>query len=602
MVIPEALIEKYAAERAKRLRPEQVARYVDFKDAVLADMDTDPYVDHDALASRGYPLSNGSEVKVLIAGAGMLGLMAAHRLLNDDGISSTDLVLVDKAGGFGGTWYWNRYPGVACDIEGYSYVPLLEETGYMPKHRYRYGQEIRDHLERIARMWNIQGQFCTTVTDQRWDDVAKRWIVTLSHDLGPGRKPQELTINYLCTLGGWDWSKSGGSQENPDMAKLQGKRVGIIGTGATSVQVAPHLAKWAKHTHIFQRTPSYVGPQVQKETTATYWADVANEPKWQYKRMKNLDGLFTGKPDIEDNIQDGWSKVSGMRAMAGFSGKIITPAMEKQHIKDMMDIDYEWTEAMRSHVDALVDHPSTAQKLKAWYPGFCKRPTFHETYFTLFNQSNVTLVDTDGKGVQAYTSNGVLANDCEYELDVLILATGYTVGLVDSCPSSALSAPLAGRDGKILKCKWDGEDYGTLFGAMTNGFPNLFFASGSGGSVSQNAHSFYSLISRLISYTVKESLIRANNPDTAIVEVKKGTEDAWSAEIAKRSRWFAAFPSCTPGYLTGEGLVQRQEDLKEEEKYQLAISSYWGEGILNFQEVVDNWIVEGKLQGLTVNS
>ncbi|KAK7219637.1 hypothetical protein V2G26_007640 [Clonostachys chloroleuca] len=633
MAIPEELIEKYAAERTKRLRADQVAQYVDFRDPVLAGMDTDPYVDHDALASKGCPLRDGSEVKVLIAGGGMLSLMVAHRLVTEAGINSTDLVIVDKAGGFGGTCYWNRYPGVACDIEGYCYVPLLEETGYRPRHRYCHGHEIQEHLERIAHTWNIQGQFATTVTGQSWNEEAKRWVVTLSRSLGPHHEPEHLTVRsqFLILAGGiqtaphapklngvqafdstpdkilmhtgrWDWSKSGGSQENPDMVKFKGKRVGIIGTGATATQVAPHLAKWAKHLYVFQRTPSYVGPQVQKEVTDTDWAHVANESGWQYARIKNLDAMFTGKPDVVNKIHDGWSKVYGMRAMAGYSGKIITREMEEQHVKDMMDIDHPWAEEMRSHVDAVVKDPSTAEKLKAWYPGFCKRPTFHGVYLSIFNEPNVTLVDTDGQGVEAYTPNGVMANGSEYELDVLILATGYTVGLVDSCPSSALAAPLTGRDGCSLKSKWDGEDYGTFYGAVTNGFPNLFFASGNGGSVSQNAHSFYSILSRLIAHIVKGTLERAQNPERASVEVEKGAEDAWSAKIAERARWFAAFPACTPGYLTGEGLLQSRKNLTEEEEHAMAIRSYWGEGILSFQEIVEGWMDGGKLQGLRVDS
>ncbi|RTE74714.1 hypothetical protein BHE90_010854 [Fusarium euwallaceae] len=615
MVIPEYWVEKYAIEREKRLRPDQVTQFVDFRDPALASMDTDPYVDYDALAAKGSPLKDGSEVKFLIAGAGMLGLITVHHLVTKAGISSNDIVLIDKAGGFGGTWYWNRYPGVACDIEGYCYVPLLEETGYMPKPRYSNGYEIREQLERIAHTWSLQGQFCTTVTDQKWDDEAKRWVVTMLHRSQPDQEPYKMTVKsqFLLLAGGiqmcphapklnglgvfqsgpdkvlmhtgrWDWSKSGGSQEKPDMIKFQGKRVGIIGTGATAVQVAPYLAKWAKELYIFQRTPSYV----------------ANKPGWQYERIASLDAMFTAKEDAEDKIQDGWTKMVGMTAMAGHAGKIIAKEEEEEHIKDMLNRDYSWTEEMRSRVDALVKDPSTAEKLKAWYSGFCKRPTFHPEYLSLFNEPNVTLVYTDGKGVEAYTRNGVMANGREHELDVLVLATGYTVGLVDSCPSSALNATLTGRDNRLLKDKGDGPDYGTLYGTMTEGFPNLFFASGNGGTVSQNAHSFYNLLTPLIAHIVKETLSRGEDPDRATVEVRKTSEDAWSEEIAKRARWFSAFPTCTPGYLTGEGMVQSQGSLSEEEENEMAKRSYWGEGILSFQEVVHGWVDEGKLEELVI--
>ncbi|KAF4848014.1 FAD-binding monooxygenase ausC [Colletotrichum siamense] len=625
MEIPDHLVEKYAAERTKRLRSDQLAQFVDFRDPELAKMDKDPYVDYDALASRGAPLKDGSEVKVLIAGGGMFGVMTAHQLVHKAGIASSDIVIVDKAGGFGGTWYWNRYPGVACDIEGYCYVPLLEETG-------SYGHEIREHLERIASLSNIQGQFCTTIKHQKWDDEAKRWVVTLDQYLGPNHGRQQLTVRaQFLVLGGgvqtsphapklngidafssapgkvvmhtgrWDWSKTGGSQEAPDMTKLQGKRVGIIGTGATAVQVAPHVAKWADHTYIFQRTPSYVGPQNQKETTPTDWARVAYKPGWQHERVANLDATFTGQPVDEDMIQDGWTQVTGMRAALGHEGEVIAADEEEEHVKKMLNLDYPWTEKMRARVDAEVKDPSVAESLKAWYPGFCKRPTFHGTYLSLFNRPEVSLVDTNGRGVEAYTPNGVMANGQEHELDVLILATGYSVGLVDSCPSSALNAPLEGRGGRLFKDKWDGPDYGNLYGAMSNGYPNLFFASGSGGSVSQNAHSFYSLLARLIAHVLKATIEGAEDVKKATVEVEKATEDHWSTEVARRARWFAAFPSCTPGYLTGEGLVQDQDGLTQEIKEQIAKQSSWGEGILSFQKIVEAWMKAEKLDGVAIH-
>ncbi|EQB44118.1 hypothetical protein CGLO_17163 [Colletotrichum gloeosporioides Cg-14] len=570
--IPDHLIEKYAAERIKRLRSDQLAQFVDFRDPALASMDKDPYVDYDTLASRGFPLKDGSEVKVLITGGGMFGVMTAHQLVNKAGIASNDIVIVDKTGGFGGTWHWNRYPGVACDIEGYCYVPLLEETG-------SYGHEIREHLERIVHLSNIRGQFCTTIKHQKWDDEAKRWVVTVDQYLGPDRGQQQLTVRaqflilgggiqtsphapklngidtfssapgkFVMHTGRWDWSKTGGSQEVPDMTKLQGKRVGIIGTGATAVQVAPHVAKWAGYTYIFQRTPSYVGPQNQKETTPMDWARVAYKPGWQHERVANLDATFTGQPVDEDMIQDGWTQVTGMRAALGHEGEVIAADKEKDHVKKMLNLDYPWTEKMRARVDAEVKDPSVAERLKAWYPGFCKRPTFHGTYLSLFNKPEVSLVDTNGRGVEGYTPNGVMANGQEHEIDVLILATGYSVGLVDSCPSSALNAPLEGRGGRLFKDKWNGPDY------------------------------------------------------KATIEVEKAAEDHWSAEIAKRARWFAAFPSCTPGYLTGEGLIQNQESLKEEIKEQIAKQSSWGEGILSFQKVVGAWMEDGKLDGLVIDS
>ncbi|KAI9159115.1 monooxygenase [Paramyrothecium foliicola] len=385
MAISKPVLDKYAAEREQRLRLDN----------------------YSASSTESFSLQYGAQIKVLIGGGGMFGLMAAHHLIHAGGTENADLVIVDKAGGFGGRWYWNRYPGVACDIESYCYVPLLEETGYKPRHRYFYGYEIREQLEIIARQSKIQGQFLISITYQKWCDDSKRWIVTLSRDVGPGCNPEELTVHaqFLILAGGiqtsphvpklngldvfrsaadkilihpgrWDWNLTGGSQDKPDLVNLRNKRVGIIGTEATT------------------RTPSYVGPQSQKEAIAEDWERIACKPGWQYERVENLDAIFTGKPGAEDKFQDGWTKV--------------------------------------------VTDKAIAEKLKPWYPGFCKRPAFHASYLPLFNEPTVSLIDTNGQGIEAYTPNGVMANGREYELDVIVLATGYTVGVVDSHPLSML--------------------------------------------------------------------------------------------------------------------------------------------------------------------
>lgn len=261
------------------------------------------------------------------------------------------------------------------------------------------GAEIREQLERIADMSNIRGQFCTTITSHVWDEGLKRWIITMDHKTGPNAEPVKLTVQaqFLILGGGiqtsphapklngvsaftqnpdkvlmhtarWDWYKSGGSQKKPDMTEFQGKRVGIVGTGATAVQVAPHVAKWAKETVVSQRTPSYVGPQRQEEVADESWKEISAKPGWQYDRMASLDASFTGAKQTNPLVRDGWAEVSGLVAMAGHAGDIVTPEEEEAHVKRMIVLDYPWTEAMRLRVDQEVHDKPTAQKLKAWYP------------------------------------------------------------------------------------------------------------------------------------------------------------------------------------------------------------------------------------------
>ncbi|GKT84227.1 cyclohexanone monooxygenase [Colletotrichum tofieldiae] len=587
MTAAENLLEKYAAERDKRLRPENLQKWVNFREPELTDMDRDLYVSHAALRSQDQPLKDGSDVQVLIVGAGIHGVMMAHRMVTQAGVKCGDLVLVDRAGGFGGTWYWNRYPGVMCDVEGPT------------------GDEIREQCERVARQFNLKSQFGTTTTYHQWDEDSRRWIVTMKLDSGPGKIPESLTVKtqFLITAGGvhptpqiprlnglgvfrsapgkyvmhtgrWDWACSGGSQTEPDMINFREKTVGIIGTGATAVQVLPHVTKWAKHVYVFQRTPAYVGAHSQKTTTKEDWEKVADKQGWQYERQANLDAAMMREPGTVDVVQDGWSQIAALVAIVGGGSKIIKAGEEKEHERDMVEMDLPWTEKMRRRIDEEVRDPTIAAKLKPWYSGFCKRPTFHDSYLSAFNEPHVTLIDTDGAGVKSYTANGVVADGQEYELDVLILATGYTNSVVDPCPELSVNAPIVGRQQRTLRKKYESKDFGTLFGAATHGFPNLFFYSASGSSASANLTPALDINSRLVAHVVVRALQKASVPNQAVVEVSKQAEDEYTAKVAERARWFSALPNCTPNsFLEAKLDMKGKKDEELERK-----KSYWGGG------------------------
>ncbi|WQF86936.1 Putative FAD/NAD(P)-binding domain superfamily [Colletotrichum destructivum] len=628
MTVPTPNIDlKYAEEREKRIRPEGMAQFVELKDE-LGDLSKDLYVNYEEL-SRDQPLSNGQDVKLLIIGAGHNGLLAAVRLIQAGGLTAEDIVLVDKAGGHGGTWYYNRYPGLTCDVEGYTYVPLLEETGYKPKHRYCEGQEIREQAERIARTWNLKAQFGTRVQDLSWDDTTARWSVKMTQDLGPSKPGRELSVTsqfvYVAPgvypvghipklagfddfrkhhsafhTAGWDYAVTGGTQQDPRLTELRDKRVAVVGTGATGVQVVPKIAEWAKHLYVFQRTPSYCWPRKPALTDDKTWSEVvAQGPGWQKARQENYNAAIAGETDV-DLVNDSWTAAKGFSVISGSSANgIITMDKIPQHMASLQAVDAPLSEALRKRVEEEVRDKATAEKLKPWYYGWCKRPAFHDTYLSTFNRDNVTLVDTDGKGVEGCTANGVLANGREYEVDVLILATGYTNGGGACSPAARGGMRITGRAGRDLNDKFD-EGWESLHGVATNGFPNLFFYTPTGAAGSSNFTFCLDEGARQSAYIITEALRRTTgDPGKVVVEVTEEGEQAWGTEVAKRAAWFAAFGNCTPSYLTAEGDAYKIPPEKMMAKARMAS---WGEGPNSYARYTEAYRAAGTLDGIKVSA
>ncbi|KAL0931451.1 phenylacetone monooxygenase [Colletotrichum truncatum] len=622
----------YDNERQKRLRPEGVDQYVDFRDPAIGDkLGRDPWVDYDHVLAHNTSLRDKSSIKFTIIGAGHAGLLYAVRLI-DAGFKAADIVIVDTAGGFGGTWYWNRYPGLMCDVEGYVYMPLLEETGYVPENKYSYGAEIRGQCERIASHYQLQSQFCTQVTHQHWDDTKRRWFIEMTQDRGPGNTSVHFKIEtqFLIAAGSglnvphvpklpgfrdllnttkvfhsarWDWQYTGGSQSQPDMVNLRGKKVGIIGTGATAIQIVPQLAQWASHLYVFQRTPSYVGPRNQRRTTPEEWEKVAYKKGWQYERQDNFNHFVTNDPVQNNLCNDGWTAPDS-HSVAGFIGsssKLVTPETIEEHIDSMYKMDTERGERLRAHIANTVKDKATAEKLKPWYGGWCKRPAFHDDYLKSFNLPNVTLVDTDGKGVDDFTANGVVANGTLYDLDLLVLATGFTISGPPS-PSAQLNAPVIGRNGVDVSQKWGSPEYGTFYGACSAGFPNAFFSGIPGGGVSYNLTSAYDVAATFVANAVAVAHREAGEASNLLViEPSKEAEDRYTDEVQKRALWFTALATCTPGWFNGEadGALRKQTP---EEQAARSRRVHWGSGILDFKKRVSEYISKGTLEGFEVRT
>jgi len=477
----EALHRRYAEERARRLRAEGNAQYQQ-PAGTLAHYLDDPYA---PAPQPRTPLERAVEVFVL--GGGFGGLLAAARL-REAGVD--DLLMVEQAADFGGTWYWNRYPGAACDTESYIYLPLLEETGYMPSAKYAKAPEILAHAQRIGRHYDLvpRALFQTMVTAMDWDEDSARWTVRTDRgDVlrarfvvlagGPLNRPKLPGIPGVDTFQGhsfhtsrWDYGYTGGSPQG-GLAGLADKRVGLIGTGATAVQCVPHLGAAAQALYVFQRTPSSVDVRNDRPTDPE-WVKTL-QPGWQRARMDNFTRVISGAPVDEDLVNDGWTDLItnillGARRRPG--AEALTPAETEALIQHADDLKMQ---RVRARVDAVVRDRATAEALKPWYMQFCKRPCFHDEYLATFNRPNVHLVDTRGRGVERITERGVVANGQEVELDCLVYGTGFEVG---TDFTRRLGFELTGRGGLTLTEKWR-DGVSTLHGFFSRGFPNLFVMS-----------------------------------------------------------------------------------------------------------------------------
>ena len=504
---PTALRDKYRLERDKRIRPDGNDQYIEVTGDFSHYVD-DPYV------TPGFSREPRQiHVEVAIIGGGFGGMLAAARL-QQAGID--DVLIIEKGGGFGGTWYWNRYPGASCDIEAYVYLPLLEETGFVPRQKYTDARETLEYCEVLAERYQLHDKALlqTQVLSSTWEEEARQWRITTDredtvtarfviHSNGPLNRPKLPAIEGIDRFQGhtfhtsrWDYGYTGGDS-NGGLSGLADKRVAIIGTGATAVQCVPHLAEGARHLYVFQRTPSSIDVRNNQPTDPTWLASQA--PGWQNERRTNFESLMSGVPVKEDLVGDGWTEafrhlfgnlrdhappkrqlfawavgwlLQGKWRQRGLKQYLIDRATQSQTMQEKMELaDFAKMEKVRARAAALVADPQTAESLKPYYRQFCKRPCFHDAYLQSFNRDNVTLVDTDGRGVDAFTENGVMFAGQEYPVDCIIFATGFEVG-TDYSRRAGYS--ITGVDGLTVSEKW-ADGMRTYHGLHARGFPNCLF-------------------------------------------------------------------------------------------------------------------------------
>ncbi|MCA9503477.1 MAG: NAD(P)/FAD-dependent oxidoreductase [Spirochaetaceae bacterium] len=549
----DAIRAKYRIERDKRLRKEGIAQYRTYTDVIETGLD-DPF------AEPGFsraPVKDDPEVVIL--GGGFCGLTVAARL-RQQGFER--IRIVEVASDFGGTWYWNRYPGVQCDIESYIYLPLLEELGTMPTLKYVYGPEILEHARALGRHFDLyrDALFSTRVTRLEWDEGAARWQVETDRGdrlrarfvvvaSGPLSRPKLPGIPGIEDFEGhtfhtsrWDYAYTGGDSTG-GLVGLRDKRVGVIGTGATAIQCIPHLGEWSRHLTVFQRTPSCVDSRRNVATHPAWFASLA--PGWQRERIWNFSTTLSGRNLEVDLVNDGWTDI--MRNLAGMLGNDDGSLRSPEEIAREVELaDARKMEEIRARVAGIVKDPATAAALKPWYRQFCKRPCFHDDYLETFNRPNVTLVDTDGRGVDAITKTGAVVAGREYPLDCLVFATGFEVG---TDYARRADCEIVGRGGVTLTERW-ASGVRTLHGLFTREFPNCILMGGLQSGLTPNFTELYDEQSR----HVADVLAHVRAKGATRVEVGRAAEAAWVEAIQQPNPAQLEFAaSCTPGYYNNEG-------------------------------------------------
>ena len=586
----QALLARYIAERDKRLRADGNAQYLELKGQLAHYLD-DPYTPFVERAPKT------DHVTFAFVGGGFAGLVTGARLV-EAGV--TDVRIVEKGGDFGGTWYWNRYPGAQCDTASMVYMPLLEETGHMPTEKYAHAPEILAQCQRIGRQYGLyeNALFHTEVEDLSWDEPNARWVIQTNRGdrftasfIGLGTGPLHVAklpgIPGISSFKGhsfhtsrWDYAYTGGDPSGAPMTRLADKRVAIIGTGATSVQAVPHLARACKELYVVQRTPSSVDVRANAPIDPDWFAGIAT-PGWQRRWLENFTANQAGGTAEEDLVQDGWTDLSRR-----IRSKIMQLPPEDRVPQKMLaayeDSDFEKMEEIRARAEAIVTDRETAEKLKAWYRQLCKRPCFHDAYLQAFNTPGTHLIDTDGQGVEKITEKGFVVAGVEYEVDCIIYASGFEVGTEYK---RRAGFDLTGRDGLKLSQAW-AEGMKTKHGIHVHGFPNAFFVQPTqGANLISNVPHNLTESGRTIAMTVKHAL----DGGYSQVEVTEEAQAAWVALLLTGMGRMMGAPDCTPGYYNNEGQTPGAGA-------QLNVG--YPAGATAFFTYIDAWRSSGEFEGL----
>lgn len=594
----DALSLRYRIERDRRVRDDGSDQYIQVTDE-LAGLAVDPF----STPMDREPIRN--DICVAVVGGGLAGLLCAAAL-KKNGVE--DVTIIDGAGDFGGVWYWNRYPGVQCDTDAYCYLPLLEELKVIPTRKYVDGAEVYEHCRRIGAHFGLYDRavFSTLVKALRWDDSIARWRIATNRGdeiraqfvvmaSGPFYRPKLPGIPGIREFEGrsfhssrWDYAYTGGDSSG-GLVNLADKRVALIGTGATGVQLVPHLGRYAKHLYVFQRTPSTITERHNPETDPEWFATLA--PGWQKERQRNFhawttEGFASGQPDL---VCDFWTEL-GRNTVSGLIGSDLM-TMSPVRLSSIREReDYRLMEKIRRRVDAVVEDPRTAEALKPYYRFGCKRPCSSNEFLDTFNLPNVTLIDVSGsKGVERATDTGLVANGVEYEVDCIVYASGFEI-TTDISRRYDIDV-IEGRAGVSLYDKWR-DDVASLHGMTTRDFPNQFFTGFTQGGVTANVTASYEVQAEHIAYIIAEAVMR----NAKTIEPTQEAQDRWRRILEATGGHKRGFEiNCTPGYFNNEGRGGSDGIWSR-------LGRAYRPGLYAFADLLADWRDAGDLEGFAIET
>jgi cation diffusion facilitator CzcD-associated flavoprotein CzcO len=332
---------------------------------------------------------------------------------------------------------------------------------------------------------------------------------------------------------------------------------------------------------VFQRTPSSISVRGNAPTDPGWAASL--QPGWQRERMHNFNALVSGLPQEVDLVADGWTDI--MRKVGGFFAGMPGVDVDMADVAAAVELaDFQKMEELRARIDETVEDPGTAEALKPYYRMFCKRPCFSDEYLPTFNRPNVTLVDTDGRGVDSFTEGGAVVGDTEYELDCVVFATGFEVGTV---LTKRAGFDVVGRDGVRLSHKW-AKGLSTFHGFHSHGFPNMFHLGITQTGLTVNFPLMLDEQTSHVGHTVAACLKRG----ATYIEADPDAEAEWVATIDRLQVLNEEFLlECTPGYYNQEGKPRGGHSL---------LAGQYGEGSVAFFELLRQWREEGRLAGLVI--